>query len=54
MYASVVLTVDHSPFKTTYQTMSTIQLQLEVEKRSLTGDLPFDMGLELMNRWSQQ
>ena len=32
--------------------MSTQQLQQEVEKRSLEGNLPFEMGLELIKRWT--
>jgi len=37
---------------TDYKLMTTIQLQKEVEKRSIDGTLPFPMGLELINRWS--
>lgn len=51
MYATGLVTLNHSSFQITYQEMSTMQLQSEVEKRSLNGNLPFDMGLELMNRW---
>lgn len=32
--------------------MSTIQLQKEVEGLSIEGKLPYDMGLELIKRWS--
>lgn len=32
--------------------MSTQTLQEHVEKLSLEGKLPFEMGLELMKRWS--
>jgi len=32
--------------------ISTERLQEEVEKRSLEGNLPFEMGLELIKRWS--
>ena len=32
--------------------MSTQQLQHEVEKLSLEGKLPFEMGLELIKRWT--
>ena len=35
-----------------YVNMSTQQLQEEVEKRSINGDLSFNMGLELIKRWS--
>ncbi len=33
--------------------ISTPELQKEVEKRSLEGDLQFEMGLELIKRWTQ-
>lgn len=32
--------------------MSTPQLQKEVERLSIEGKLPYEMGLELMKRWS--
>lgn len=32
--------------------MSTKKLQEEVERLSVEGKLPFEMGLELMKRWS--
>ena len=35
-----------------YVNMSTKELQEEVEKRSINGDLSFDMGLELIKRWT--
>jgi len=35
-----------------YQHLSTSQLEQEVEVRSKNGTLPFDMGLELIKRWS--
>ncbi len=38
----------------TYKHMSTAQLQEEVERRSLNGNLSFDMGLELIKRWSNK
>lgn len=34
--------------------MSTTKLQEEVEKLSIEGELPFEMGLELIKRWSDQ
>lgn len=33
--------------------MNTPELESEVEKRSLEGNLPFEMGLELIKRWTQ-
>ena len=35
-----------------YQHISTSDLEKEVELRSITGTLPFEMGLELIKRWS--
>lgn len=32
--------------------MSTPKLQEEVERLSIEGKLPFEMGLELMKRWT--
>lgn len=36
-----------------YQTMSTAQLQEEVEKHSINGTLSFEMGMELIKRWTK-
>ena len=38
--------------ETIYTTMSTYQLQKEVERRSRNGEVTFDMGMELMKRWT--
>ena len=38
--------------ETIYSTMSTAQLQKEVERRSKNGEVTFAMGMELMKRWS--
>ena len=35
-----------------YKKMSTTKLQIEVERLSLEDKLPFEMGLELIHRWS--
>ena len=40
--------------QTTYNKMSTRQLQIEVERLSQNGELPFPMGLELIERWSER
>ncbi len=39
--------------ETIYTTMSTAQLQKEVERRSKNGEVTFAMGMELMKRWSK-
>ena len=36
-----------------YDKMSTEMIQLEVEKHSEIGNLPFALGQELIKRWSQ-
>ncbi len=42
------------PVTAKYQTMSTAQLQEEVEKRSISGNLSFEMGMELIKRWTKR
>jgi len=36
-----------------YQHMSTTELEVEVERQSIAGTLPFEMGLELIKRWQK-
>ncbi len=43
----------YTTLEKSYQSMSTAQLQEEVEKLSINGDLSFAMGLELMKRWTK-
>lgn len=43
---------NHAMKEVAYVNMSTEELQEEVEKRSVNGDLSFDMGLELIKRWT--
>ena len=38
---------------TIYNSMSTAQLQYEVERLSTNGVMSFEMGIELMQRWSK-
>ena len=40
--------------QTTYNNMSTRQLQIEVERLSQNGEVPFPIGLELIERWSER
>jgi len=35
-----------------YHKMSTYELQQHIEKLSQHGEVPFDMGVELIHRWS--
>lgn len=44
--------VELASIETIYQTMSTYQLQKEIERRSKDGEVTFDMGVELMKRWT--
>ncbi len=44
----------YTTLEKSYQSMSTAQLQEEVEKLSINGDLSFVMGLELMKRWTNR
>ena len=37
-----------------YSSMTTEEIQFEVEKHSNAGDLPFELGLELIKRWTNQ
>lgn len=49
-------TLEHKPnimINQHYQYMSTEELQREVEVRSINGNLPFDMGIELIHRWTK-
>lgn len=44
---------NHTTLKSTYQNMTTAQLQEEVEKRSINNDMSFALGQELMKRWTK-
>jgi len=52
LYASKLVQFNHTLPQVKYHEMDLSQLQEEVEKRSQNGDLSFDMGLELMQRWT--
>ena len=52
VYASNSTKAQNSDLTMTYKNMSTTELQIEVEKLSNQGQLPFAMGKELMSRWS--
>jgi len=38
---------------TSYHTMSTTELEKEVERLTVNGNVPFEMGVELMKRWTK-
>lgn len=44
--------VELTSIETIYETMSTEQLQQEIERRSTNGEVTFDMGIELIKRWT--
>lgn len=44
--------VELGSIETIYQTMSTSQLQREVERHSKNDEVTFEMGIELMKRWT--
>jgi hypothetical protein len=48
-------TLSHANITNTnaYMSMTTQELQSEVEKLSQEGNLPFEMGLELLERWKK-
>jgi hypothetical protein len=59
-YATTTETIHQTETKKTYESlcytsdcMSTHKLQEVVEKLSVEGKLPFEMGLELIKRWSE-
>lgn len=54
MYASGLVQFNHTLPQEAYPTMELTKLQEAVEQRTQNGDLPFDMGLELMKRWTQK
>ncbi len=39
--------------RTSYQYMSTTELEKEVERLTVCGNVPFEMGMELMKRWTK-
>lgn len=54
MYASRLVQTHNTLPKVTYHDMDMIQLQKAVEKHSQQGDLSFDMGIELIKRWTHK
>ncbi len=54
LYASGLVQLNHTLPQEAYHTIDIAELQEAVEQRTQNGDLPFDMGLELMKRWTQK
>ncbi len=46
-------TTEFTAVNTAYQDMSTTELEKEIERLTISGDVPFGMGVELMKRWTQ-
>lgn len=44
---------DNTTLESSYQNMTTAQLQEEVEKRSINDNMSFALGKELMKRWTK-
>lgn len=54
IYASRSVQLNTTYPQEPYYKMDISELQKVVEKRSHNGNLPFDMGLELIKRWSEK
>lgn len=54
IYATGLVPVEPTCVEKYYQDMSLTELQEKVETLSQHGDLPFTMGLELMERWKME
>jgi hypothetical protein len=50
---SVTFTFASINHDTDYSMMSTVELEEKVELLSINGELPLEMGLELMKRWKE-
>jgi len=53
MYATGLVQFNHTHIEKSYHDMSMTELQEEVEMLSKDGALPFDMGCELIKRWTR-
>lgn len=54
IYATRLVELNHTFPEVKYQEINTVDLQKEVERLSQSGDLPFPMGMELVQRWTQR
>ena len=50
---SVTLTFASINNDTDYSMISTVELEKKVELLSINGELPLEMGLELIKRWKE-
>ena len=53
IYATRLVHLSNISPETTYSNMSTMQLQIEVERLSQNGCVSFPMGTELVKRWTK-
>ncbi len=53
MYVTGLVPFEKTLIEKSYQDMSLTELQKKVETLSQNGDLPFNMGMELVGRWTQ-
>ena len=54
VYASNTMSLNKTQVASKHFTeMSTTELQVKVERLSIEDKLPFEMGLELMKRWTE-
>ena len=54
IYVTGLVQFEHTPVEKSYKDMNLTELQEKVETLSQNGNLPFDMGMELMGRWTQK
>jgi hypothetical protein len=47
-------TTDITNINTVYKNISTTELEKEVERLTINGTVPFEMGIELMKRWTKK
>ena len=47
-------TTNSTSINAVYKNMSTAKLEKEVERLTVNGTVPFEMGMELMKRWTKE
>lgn len=54
VYASKLVELNNRGSEIQYHEMDTQELQMKVEELSQNSELPFEMGLELIKRWTTE
>ncbi len=54
IYATRSVELNNTLPEISYHEMPTAELEKKVERLSQNGDLPFPMGVELIQRWTQR